>query len=86
MFELYYGMSKNSKTLPDFDEIKGKVLILETASDLFSEFGRDGVKMEKVADVSGLTFEQIHEYFNDIDELYSQVLWYLWYKGQIDLK
>jgi AcrR family transcriptional regulator len=66
----------------NFDEIKTKMLVLEAASEVFSRYGKERTTVKMIAEKAEVPASVILQYFKDIDELYSELLWYLWHIGK----
>ncbi len=50
-----------------------KEKILQTAISIFREKGKDGAKMQEIADGAGINKAMLHYYFSSKDQLFQEV-------------
>ncbi len=78
------------------DKIDTEERIFEAALEIFAKKGRDGARMQEIADLAGINKAMLHYYFRSKDLLYEKVFDYVFYryiettgeefKGQLSFK
>lgn len=56
---------------------EAEVQILEAALKAFAQKGRDGARMQEIADAAGINKAMLHYYFRSKDKLYAEVFGYV---------
>ncbi len=63
----------DGKRAPDRGKPDPRDLILEAARDVFSSKGKEGARMQEIADQAGVNKAMLHYYFRSKDNLFSEM-------------